>query len=805
MLVVRVQCPNDDPDDLGSLSRMSTHSQPHPFAQARWLWPSEPRFDLPNKHAQARRTFALKKVPKQAEIRITADSRYRLWVNGNSVSRGPARGYQASWPFDRVDIAPFLRVGQNVIAVHVLSLGVGTFSYVHAGAAGLLVAGTVGEHDLATGGSWKIRFAPEQRRHLRRASIQMGFQEEVLAEHLDDWRSPSYRDQDWGYTGGLDAGSMPWHSVEERGIPLMRESDALPQVQTHTARRTSGTAQVEDPVLALTQDNPNWLAADCPLRQRRGWVELEFPAAGAHGMTAVSLDVGAEIVANLDLEWQGGSAGAQCDMIVCERVTERGPIIEDPHGGCMEAFGLRVQLDGKPGAYEQFDHWGFRHVIIVVRATTAPLRLRLRLRAVGYPLEAVAPLRTGDAVMDAVWDMSVRTQQRCSLDAYVDCPWREQAQWWGDARVQAANTFVLSADHRLLQRGIRSLAGMKVPNGLTYGHAPTIAHSCILPDFTLTWIATLHDLWWQTGDLDVVREQLPRVREALEYFRERCVRTGPARGLLPYDARYWLFLDWCPIFKDGHPTLYQLLYVEALDLLTGLLQKCGEKAEAQAIAKEAAQARAAARRLQKNGIFAGGRNWQGELIAQDSAHCDALAALLHIVPERQGVLIQRLKDLTAGDITSPLPMRPSPFFMHYVLSALDRAGEGAAVVDCIRRWWGNMHERGLDCTEEMWFSAPGRASLCHAWSAHPIVHLTRILLGIRQTGVAWSTVDINPAFLTPHASGAVATPHGPIHMTWDRKRDGTARGEVTVPKGIRARLILPGQKTQTLSAGKTKF
>ena len=36
-------------------------------------------------------------------------------------------------------------------------------------------------------------------------------------------------------------------------------------------------------------------------------------------------------------------------------------------------------------------------------------------------------------------------------DSYVDCPWREQAQWWGDARVQAANTLHLSADPRMLR------------------------------------------------------------------------------------------------------------------------------------------------------------------------------------------------------------------------------------------------------------------------------------------------------------------------------------------------------------------
>ena len=79
----------------------------------------------------------------------------------------------------------------------------------------------------------------------------------------------------------------------------------------------------------------------------------------------------------------------------------------------------------------------------------------------------------------------------CSLDAFVDTPWREQAQWWGDARVQAWNVFHLNGDTQLFRRGIAQIAAQTLPNGLTYGHAPTMAHECILPDFTLIWLITL--------------------------------------------------------------------------------------------------------------------------------------------------------------------------------------------------------------------------------------------------------------------------------------------------------------------------
>src|SRR5690606_3717869 len=101
-----------------------------------------------------------------------------------------------------------------------------------------------------------------------------------------------------------------------------------------------------------------------------------------------------------------------------------------------------------------------------------------------YPIEPVGRFESDDALLADIHRICVRTQRVCMLDAYVDTPWREQAQWWGDARVQSQNTFHLASDPRLLRRGIRKIAEQRVPNGLTYGHAPTIAHNCILPDYS---------------------------------------------------------------------------------------------------------------------------------------------------------------------------------------------------------------------------------------------------------------------------------------------------------------------------------
>ncbi len=103
---------------------------------AQWIWlPSERT--LPNSFVLFRKEILLTAKPTRAVGWMTADSRYRLTVNGQRVQWGPAPCDPRQLDVDPIDLTALLRPGKNVIGVEVLYYGIGEGTWA-AGKPGLL-------------------------------------------------------------------------------------------------------------------------------------------------------------------------------------------------------------------------------------------------------------------------------------------------------------------------------------------------------------------------------------------------------------------------------------------------------------------------------------------------------------------------------------------------------------------------------------------------------------------------------------------------------------------------------------------
>ena len=61
-----------------------------------------------------RKSINLKAEAEQADIKISADSRYKLYINNRFVEAGPSKGDGQVWFYDQISIKPYLKTGENV-------------------------------------------------------------------------------------------------------------------------------------------------------------------------------------------------------------------------------------------------------------------------------------------------------------------------------------------------------------------------------------------------------------------------------------------------------------------------------------------------------------------------------------------------------------------------------------------------------------------------------------------------------------------------------------------------------------------
>ena len=184
-----------------------------------------------------RKSFELENKPESFVINISADNRYRLFVNGTPVCYGPARGDLNHWYFETVDIAPLLNTGNNTLAAIVWNAGPYTPGAQMTLKTGLIVQGnTKREAMVNTDQRWKVyrnpAYAPsvENRQDVGCADVVKG------ASYPWKWETTNYDDHAWkdavllgrGQPYGVGTG-YDW-VLCPRDIPLME--DALLRMKT---------------------------------------------------------------------------------------------------------------------------------------------------------------------------------------------------------------------------------------------------------------------------------------------------------------------------------------------------------------------------------------------------------------------------------------------------------------------------------------------------------------------------------------------------------------------------------------------
>jgi inosine-uridine nucleoside N-ribohydrolase len=732
-----------------------------------------------------RRTFQLNARPAAFVVHVSADNRYRLWVNGHAVCSGPARGDLGHWNFETVDIAGYLQPGENTLAALVWNMGVDApVAQVSNRTAFVLQGDGKEEQVVNTDRSWRVAFDSAYRpcstdngSRLRTYMV-VGPGDSVQGGRYPwGWEQPGFDDQGWVPAAQVSSpspwgsGTDNWWTLVPRGIPLMEER----QQRIGLVRRIAGSVDRDVVGAAMT----GMLAG-------RG--SFSVPA---HTTLTVLLDQTYNTVAYPELTVSGGK-GATIRLTYAESLFDKDGQKGDR--GVIEGKEIRGNYDvfmpdgGVRRLFRPLWVRTFRYLQLDITTGDDPLVIDdLYGMYTGYPFERKASFVSNDTSLKAIWDVGWRTARLCAGETYFDCPYYEQLQYEADTRIQSLISLYATGDDRLMRKALLDFYHSRIPEGLTQGRYPSNRFQ-VIPPFSLWWIVMIHDYWMLRKDDGFIRQFLPAVRGVLDWYEGQVDTTMGMLGPMPW----WGFVDWADAFgsgtppgaTDGHSAVITLQYAYTLRQAAELFGYFGGQ-----YSYTAGRCRKLAADLDRGTYRACYDRLKGEMAntpekSNYSQHAGILAILADAIPagDRRAVMKKILYDSTLQQATF--------YFRFYLNQAMKAVGMGDLYYSQLGPW-RQMLKIGLTTFAEK--PEPTRSD-CHAWSASPDYDFLATICGIMPDAPAFSRVLIRPALgELREVEGSMPHPRGMIRVKLRRTVTGIA-GEVELPEGVSGRFVYGGKE-----------
>ncbi len=795
------------------------------------------RDDGTNRWFLFRRRFTLPAAADAAEVTVTVDGRYQLFLNGRRIGRGPVRCDPLHQRTDTYDLRAHLHPGANVIAllVHVYGIDTAWYQAVHGhwqpafGDGAVYCDGTArcGDVvvDVLSDEQWRCLECAAWERDTPRTNWGLGFIEVHDARAMPlGWTEPDFDDAAWDAVQALTVGggppdSMlgglkiePFPTLVPRAIPFLTEAPvallrvvqwygAVPDKELSLERRLY--EETLQPLPAGAVDHP-----DALLQSDDGATTVRT----VEGLdTSFLLDFG-RIHSGypfIELEAHGGEV---VEVAVAEGIPGEwdAALPAQPRISKDSGHGTHLlRYIARPGRqrFERFEWAAVRYAQVTVRSAPRGLHIRhVGSTFTHYPADARGRFECSDPLLNQLWEVGRYTLQLCMHDGWEDCPGREQRQWLGDATVEflvgqaAFGPSINALNRQFLQHAAES----QRPDGLTQMYAPGDhrTNGMLIPDWTLQWILNAEQHLLYTGEVDAIEAVFPAIQRALAWF-ERQIGPHDLVANLPY----WHFHDWAAVGRQGEAATLNAV-------LVGALRAGATLARALESGRAARRYDAVAERIT---AALNARHWDAERgvyidcvdPATDkrepraSQHANAALILWDSAPrERWASMIQRITDPARVVFTAAPPIVPSgapfdpennvvlanTFFSHFVYRALCRAGRFDLVLAMMRERYGRMLARGATT---LWESYDPTASLCHGFSATPVYQLSTEVLGVYPTAPGFTRFRVSPQLGDlQRAGGRFPTVRGDVEVQWVRSADRVDI-DITVPDHTEAELIPP--------------
>jgi alpha-L-rhamnosidase len=799
------------------------------LAPAKWIWIPSQR-TLPNTFVLFRREVELSAKPRKALGFITADSRYRLTVNGRRVQWGPAPCDPRNLDVDPVDLTELLTPGKNVIGVEVLYYGHGEGTWA-AGKPGLLFHLAIEEaagqkRTIVSDGSWQAIIDRAHRPGQYKRWFLRSLQEEFDARlHPFGWDMADYQpDARWTAAQPLvcpsdkpsACGRYPniesvqrvdpaVSSLRLREIPPMRESMVA-------VKRLADAGRVE-----WLRDPSDWFEfrmSDCFKIKREDIAQAD--GRGGWRLPATK-DAGQGVFATFEFAQQhigwprftiDAPAGTIVEVICQEAHDPNGPAWIDNQFFNWSRFVCREGVN----RFETFDFESLRWMQIHVRGASRPVvisEVGMRRRAFDWPHPP--NIRSDEPTLQRLFDASLNTLYNCAQETCVDGMARERQQYSGDAAHQLLAIRSAMGEERLSRRFLRTFSEGLSREGYfldcwpAYDRLERIAQRQLNATF---WgplvdhgVGFCFDCWnhyLETGDMAAIDEPYPRLLRFAEYLRS----LRGADGLLPVEdiGTPTVWIDHIAFQQQRHKQCAFNLYTAAMfrHALAPLARARGDNARADEFQRLGRDILAATQRRYWDGgrgLFVDNLPWLDQE-RQPRLTDRTLATSILFDQCPNGDTAAALKAL----VECPAEMGMSyPCNACWRYWALARLGRADVVVRDFRERWATMPSVLLNNTlQEDWSVQPDSCSQWSHCALAPLFVTYMDIAGIRATSPGFAACQIRPQLGDLNELELTyRTVRGPIEFHAKSENNGH-RMKIVIPAGCKAELLLPPDQETAL-------
>lgn len=378
--------------------------------KAKWIWDKE---NLTEKNVWMcfNKRVKLDKIPEELVAHISADSKYWLYINGEtvvyegSVKRGPDKN---SGYYDSIDIAPYLKKGENSICALVWFWDNETsYSYSSSGQGGFIFE-AIGEGvSIISDKSWKAKRnsafvdSPLYPPNYRLPEYSIYFD---AREAMADWMSDDFDVSDWeNATEYADGGKGAYGKLYPRGIPFLKD---------YGLKEYENSKNYEN--YTVTKALGEKITVDIPYNaQLTPYFKIKAPAGKKIRITTENTLIGA---------------------VSTTYVTKEGE----------QEFEALGWFNGEHITYK------------IPKDVTV---ISLMYRETGYDSSFSGDFKCDDEFLNSLWQKSLRTLYVTMRDNFMDCPDRERAQWWGDVTSEMIMTMYSldSNSYLLYQKGVEAM------------------------------------------------------------------------------------------------------------------------------------------------------------------------------------------------------------------------------------------------------------------------------------------------------------------------------------------------------------